>query len=286
MNLALRWFAIVAVAGFATWSASAGTRKVIVLPLDGSADEAQRTKLTAEVVKLARSSGGDVSPGNTTFAETAAAVGCDPAVPACADTVLATLGVDEVIYGTATTTNGQTTIVITRVTKGAAPFSQTLAIQATDEPEKADPGLAPIFGAPVLTDTLGSGLGSGSGSAAPQSTGTSFFDTTDRKVGFGLAVGGGAAIVIGLAFWASESNLQGQINTAPANSSTDLKNLVAKEDKASSEAWSGNVLVFLGLAAGSVGGYYLWRDHKARATATVAPVEHGTGATLVVGGHW
>src|SRR5436189_2546563 len=83
-------------------TAEAGPRKVVVLPIDGNAPAAQRTKLDATLAKLARKTG-DVTIGDVTFNETAAAVGCTPDAPGCAANVLTTLGVDEIVYGTATT---------------------------------------------------------------------------------------------------------------------------------------------------------------------------------------
>ena len=70
----------------------AQSRKVLVLPLDGNAPAAQKTALDATVVRLAKEKGGgDVTAGDTTFNETAAAVGCDPEQPACAETVRTTI---------------------------------------------------------------------------------------------------------------------------------------------------------------------------------------------------
>src|SRR5258706_13023263 len=87
MRAALRGLVILAITVVATWTATslAGARKVIVLTLDGDADPALRTRLQQSVVKAARANGDGVTIGNTTFAETAAAAGCDPATPACAD---------------------------------------------------------------------------------------------------------------------------------------------------------------------------------------------------------
>src|SRR6185369_2617758 len=83
-------------------SVVAGPRKVLVLPLDGNAAAAQKSQLNDSVAKMAKAKiDGDVTVGDTTFQETAAAVGCDPNAPQCADTVLSTLTVDELVYGTA-----------------------------------------------------------------------------------------------------------------------------------------------------------------------------------------
>ena len=65
----------------------------------------------------------------------------------------------------------------------------------------------------------------------------------------------------------------------------DLKSL---EDRAGSKALWGNIFVVLGIAAGGVGGYFLWKDHKNRTATTItpAPTESGAGMTIVLRGGW
>ena len=301
MRRPVRALTIVAIALLATWTAIAAGRKVMVLPIEGDADAAQRTKLTASLLKVTRANGGDVSSGTTTFGEIAVAVGCDPTAPACGDTVLATLKVDEVVFGTASSANGQTTVVVTRIAKGQPRRDQTLVVTATDGPDKTEgdlknlwsPALAPgsgsgsgWSGSAVGSDVGGSGATVGSAAVGSGAEGESFFDTRDRKLGFGFIGGGAVALVVGLALWSSESSVQSQINSAPNMTATDIQRLRDLEDRASAYAWEGNVLVGLGLVAGGVGAYFLWTDHKARTSATVVPIDHGTGAAVVVGGRW
>jgi hypothetical protein len=261
----------------------AGGRKVLVLPVDGDADAATRAKLDASVQKLAHSIDGDVKPGSTTFADAALSVGCDPQMPSCADTVIGMLAVDELVWGTATTTDGTTTLTVRRATKGTPPKDQLITISATDPPEKAEDQLKPLFGGVSEGSGSAIGSGSGSGSAEPPSPPWS----TDKKLGVGLSAGGGLALVIGLALWANESSLQTQINSAPTNTASDIKSLKALEDKASGYATWGDIMVVVGLAAGGVGAYYLWKNHNAaNVTVTPAPVDNGAGAALIVGGRW
>ena len=83
---------IVSIALVLAATVTAGTRKVLVLPVDGNAPAAQRTGINDSIVSLAKSGvDGDVTAGDTTFNETAAAVGCTPDQPTCADTVMTTL---------------------------------------------------------------------------------------------------------------------------------------------------------------------------------------------------
>ena len=72
--------------------AMAARHKILVLPVEGTADAATRGKLTAGLARLARSLDGQVATGSATFADTALAVGCDPRAPGCSDEVMATLG--------------------------------------------------------------------------------------------------------------------------------------------------------------------------------------------------
>jgi hypothetical protein len=300
------------------WSAiaTAGGHKVLVLPIDGDADPALRKQLTSLVVSLARSEGGDVTTGDTTFAETAAAIGCDPHAPACSEQVRAGLNVDEIVFGSAFSGGGQTTAVISKAEKGQPRRDQTLSIGAHQKADSAEATLLPMFGGPAQepkpeagsasgsgsASEPGSGSGSGSGSdiatgsgagstvvanAEPHST---FLSTRDSQLGFGLVAGGGLAFLLGLALWSSESGLQDQINSAPNNTSAQIASLRDLEDRASTKAWEGNFLVFAGLAAAGIGTYYLIKDHEVHATVTpigpVTPGDHAAGAAVVLGGRW
>ena len=267
----------------------AGPRKVLVLPVDGSADAGLRSKLTVVVQDLAKTSvSGEVTNGDTTFAETASAVGCDPNRPACVDTVLGTLAVDEVVWGTATpNADGSTTLVVKRATKGTPPHEQTAIIAQTESPDVATTRIAPLFG---VTGTVALGSGSatttepeGSGSGAPSVPPSPWSD--QKKLGVGLAVGGGALIVVGLALWASESGVQDDINNAPDQTAAQIQALKDLESKAQGYAWGGNIAMVLGLGAGGYGAYLLWKDHKEHTLVTPQPAPGG-GVTFVLRGSW
>ena len=302
--------------------AVAAPRKVLVLALDGNAPQSVRGKLAQSVAKLAHAIEGKVQTGNTTYSETAAAVGCDPNTPACTDNVLSTLGVDEIVWGEANVEGGQLRVSLHRATKGFPAREITATIGEKDAPEKAEPGLQPIFGSvsssqpPPLTGSnveAGSGSGSGSGSSAAgsaasmgsgsgssaESSGSGSGsdlpqqptpsgperDYRDRNLGIGLSVGGGLALIAGFLLWESESSTQDEINAHKTNTIDDIHQIMQLEDRAGNYATLGNVFVVAGLVAGGFGAYYLWRDHK-HATIAPAPVDHGTGMTLVIGGHW
>lgn len=270
---------------------AAGPRKVLVLPVDGNAPAAQRSSINSAVVKLAKSGiDGDVTAGDTTFADTAAAVGCSPDQATCADTVLSTLSVDEVVWGTASVENGSTTVTIHRAAKGEPARQQIAVIDATATGDQASAGLEPLFTREAAVPVgSGSEMGSGSGSAPERPHTGSFFDTKERKIGFGLAAGSVSALVIGFSLWAGQSSLQDQIDNHPTMTLAQLQDLHNLEDRASTKAIWGNVFVALGIGLGGASTYYFWKDHKNRTTAPVvapAPTEDGTGVKLTIGGRW
>jgi hypothetical protein len=270
----------------------AGPRKVLVLPLDGNAPATQKGQLNDSVARLAKAnSDGDVTIGDTTFAETATAVGCDPASPACAETVRSTLAVDELVYGTATTADGQTTVTVYRATQGAPPASTISTISETDSGDKIEASVEPVFTDGATGSDVGSAagpaVGSGSETPSPVRPAGNFFDTRERKLGVGLAAGGVIAIAIGISYWSSKSDLQEQIDNHETRSLVELQALHDLEDRAGSKAMWGNILVGVGLGLGAAGAYFLYKDHQNRSTTvTPAPVETGTGMTLVLGGRW
>ncbi|MBV8758909.1 MAG: hypothetical protein JO257_16600 [Deltaproteobacteria bacterium] len=270
-------------------SVAAGPRKVLVLPVDGSADAGLRTKLTVVVQGVAKGIPGEVTNGDTTFAETASAVGCDSNRPACVDTVLGTLGVDEVVWGTATpNADGSTTLVVKRATKGAPPHEQTAIITRAESPDVATSRIAPLF--PETSATAGSGSAAiaaidtpAGGSAEAPAPAAPWSD--QKKLGIGLAVGGGVLIVAGLALWSSESGVQTDINNAPDRTASDIQALKDLESKAQGYAWGGNIAMVLGLGAGGYGAYLLWKDHKEHTIVTPQPAPGG-GITFMLRGRW
>jgi len=280
--------ALVTIIALMTSVLAQSSRKILVLPLDGNASAAQKDGLNSAVQKMAKDKmGGEVTVGETTFSETAAAVGCDPNLASCADQVRSTLAVDELVYGSATTADGNTTVTINRVSAGnPAPKTQLTVIKDSDSADQASSGLEPLF---TASEGDGSGSGSGSGSAARPRVGSSFFSTKERKLGVAFLAGGVISLVIGFSLWSGASSLQDDIDDHPKSTIAEIEDLKELEDRAGSKALWGNVFVVIGLAASGVGGYFLWKDRKNRqAAATVAPVapDGNAGMTFVLRGAW
>jgi len=261
---------VLAIVGAAS-SARADAHKVFVLPLDGNAEPALRSKLASDVRDLATSEGNAVSAGDATLDETAAAVGCQPDKQACVDQVIATLGVDEVVWGSATTTNGTTQVVIHREMKGAPARTVSAVIQPNETTDAVKPVVAPMFGQP--------------GKAAPDAPRPRPTEATpDRKIGLAFVAGGGAMLIISFVLWGNAHTVQGTIDSASTQTIADIQALKQLEDRAAGYALAGNVLFVVALAAGGAGAYFLWRDHNHR--TTIVPVANEHGASVVLRGAW
>ena len=272
-----------------TATALAAPHRVLVLPLDGNAEPSLRAKLNLTVQKLARSglssAASTVSLGDTTFSETAAAVGCDPAAPDCAETVRATLGVDELVWGTTTWTHGETNLTVNRIAAKQPARTASVLLAPKDGSEKADAELAPLFGgaAPVKdpNDTKD-----------PKDTippvdpvVTPHYDNRKRNKGILLAAGGGISLLIGFALWSNASSVQQDIDDSPTANAGDFKRLEELESRAFKYAMIGNVMVLTGLAVGGYGGWIIYQDRKER-SVVVTPLITPTTAGVAVGGAW
>ena len=278
--------------------AAAAPRKVLVLPLGGTAPAETRTKLSASFQKMARVLDGDVQAGNTSLTDTATALGCDPAEVECVENARATLGVDELVYGTADESNGRITVVAKRYRRGKPVREMAVTVAATDPPSKIEPALLPVFGEEPLPDP------SEPITTTPDpSTGTTLEPTPDpqpepaagpersnreRNIWIGVTSGGGLLVLIGLGLWSSYRSLQQDIDDAPTGTSAQIDQLRALEDRASTRAWAGNFFVLAGVAVAGYGGYRLWQWSKSKhVTVTPTPVEGGAAVTLtIVGDGW
>ncbi|HEX4417145.1 MAG TPA: hypothetical protein VH165_04555 [Kofleriaceae bacterium] len=300
----------VAVAVSAPTVAGTAPHKVLVLPAEGTADAATRGKLTAQIARLARRLDGTIATGDATFSDTALAVGCAPEASGCSDEVMATLGVDELVWATATRDAGQIRLIVRRAARGTATREQVLTVSAgaatadrldgelgplfappPSEPPIASPGATPNPAGP-RPPAIGGAAGTepaapaaGAASASPATALEADHGRNDHNTALGIAIGGAVAAGVGIALWTSYSGLQDQIDHHPNRTSDEINDLISLENRAQTYAISGDVLVIAGLAAGGLAAYYLLRDHHAHAVAIApAPVAHGGGLTLTIAG--
>jgi hypothetical protein len=124
--------------------AVAGPSKVLVLQSEGRADAKTRQKIDASLVKLARTGGDQISPGEITYSDAAAMVGCKPDEASCKDEVIGTLAVDEIVITTVNPKPGGLEIAVRRIGKGGATREASLVV-APDAVDKLD-AFGPVFG--------------------------------------------------------------------------------------------------------------------------------------------
>jgi hypothetical protein len=291
--------------GVATPAAGA-PHKVLVLPVDGNADAATRAKLTAHIVRLAKGLDGEVGTAEATFADTALAVGCDPRAPRCSDEVIATLAVDELVWGTATKDGGQTRVIVRRASRGSAAREVSTTVAPGEPSERIDARLAPVFAASAAAappsrapeSDVARPAPPGLDAAAPSPAAPAAAalapapaapppteDHRDRNLGIALAATGGVSLVLGISLLASYASLQNQIDNHPTHNRADFDDLTALEDRAASYAVAGDIAIVVGLAAGGLGTYYLVRNHRRHRMAVApVPLAHGVGVTLIISG--
>jgi hypothetical protein len=142
---------IVSALGFAgPGIAHAQGRHVLVLRSEGSVDDATRTKIDAQVLKLAKNVRGNVEAADITLADATAAAGCVWTEPGCRDQVLSTMGVDELVATTTTTIGADLKITVRRIPKGPGAKEASTTIPSGEAPEiRMNAVIGPLFGLPA-----------------------------------------------------------------------------------------------------------------------------------------
>ncbi len=140
-----------ALAALAALAGSAAAEpKLQVLQADGRADAKVRAKIDAGILALAKTGGAQVIPGDITFTDAAAAVGCNPDDVACKDEVLGMLSVDEIVVTTVSPKPGGFEVAVRRIGKGGAArdASSFVAHARLDKLETIAPLFAPASSRP------------------------------------------------------------------------------------------------------------------------------------------
>ena len=132
----------------ATTTATADPRHVLVLRAEGSADAATRSKVDAQVGKLAKTMDGNIEIGEITFTDAAAAVGCSGSEAQCRDEVLGMMGVDELVSTSVSAMpSGDVRILVHRIPKGAATKDAQTTVPAGGSLDaKIATDVGPMFG--------------------------------------------------------------------------------------------------------------------------------------------
>lgn len=289
-------------------TALAEPHKIVVLQTEGRADASTRAKIDTTIIKLASTGGTLVSPGDITFTDAAAAVGCKPEVAACRDEVLGMLAVDEVIYATTTLKPGGTEIEVHRVTRGGTMRDAKMLLATGQAADNLD-NLAPLFtdAGPTTTPVISKTL------PDPQAP-TTLPDATDpqpspitttrpsitqqvdtgpnpmgRRLQLAGMIGGGTLTLIGFLLWGEAGTIQEEVDEHPVNTAAQLDDLKLLEARGDSYAAWGNVMFLGGAVIGGIATYYFIKGRRAAnrsQTVGIAPAvfDHGGGITLTIGG--
>jgi len=141
-----RWLLAVLIV-MAAHVAAAAPRHVLVLRSEGTADQASRSKIDIQVLKLAKNIEGTVEAGDINWSDASAAVGCNVTEESCKDEVLATLGVDEIVVTTVGAGPGALQITVKRYAKGRPQQTATTTIPSGQPADaKMNSDIGPLFG--------------------------------------------------------------------------------------------------------------------------------------------
>lgn len=291
--------------------ALAAPHSVLVLRSEGTADTSSRTNVDTHVLRLAKNLDGKVEPGDITFTEAAAVVGCSPSDAGCKDQVLDTLGVDEIVATTVTATPTGLNVTVRRIAKNGPPKAAQTTIASGRSPDaKINADIGPMFGVsappapaepppvveqkpatppPPTTTTEPTQPATAPPprvaaedhstdplnpvTAAPTGVVTQTPEGKPRRRWQKICMGaGGASMLLGVLMWMGASDVQNQIDDKPEPvTPQDFQDLRDLEKKGDDIAGAGNFFFVVGFAAASVGAYYYWKAGKA-SNATTARI--------------
>jgi hypothetical protein len=303
-------------------AAAQPTRKLMVLQSEGTADARTRAKVDAAIAKLAATGGDQVAPGEITYGDAAALVGCNPDEASCRDEVIASLGVDELVVTTVNARPPNVEVSVKRIGKAGAvrEASATVAAGAVD---KLDP-IAPLFtgrtigptppvadpSPPVVTDPP---PGDPTPDPDPSTTTTTTppptpepttarpldqpadnidYERRRNRLRIGGMAAGGGMVLVSFIFWGAAAGVENDVANFQVRNAGDLQRLRDLEHKGDSYADFGNLFFIGGLALGGVSAYYYLKARRKGGSSTTSArfvpvpmiVDGGGGIALTFGG--
>lgn len=271
--------------------AAAGAAQANVMVLSFSGPDA--AKLQSAVSAALTGSGQDVAPGDTSFEDAAAMIGCDAQSDACADEVLSTLSVDEVVFG-ATAKNGE--VVLQRAARGQPRRQTRFRVENGQSLDAAvSPAVRELYGEPRAASepaTPPPPLDPAPRRAPePQDAalGRDSWPTARpyRRWAIITWSGAGAAALTGLVLWINAGSLQDDIDRAPDGTQAEIAALKDLESRAERSSNWGNAMMVVGAGLAGVGTYLWIKDRRQRrsSVATIQPTLYpgGAGVLLTIG---
>jgi hypothetical protein len=294
-------------------------RKMLVLQAEGRSDGKIKVQVDAAIIKLAKTTDAEISPGDISMTDAAAAVGCQIEAAGCSDQILAMLSVDELVYAVVSPKPGGNEVVAYRIGKGgvkreaksmiltgkpadkidgvAALFLQSTTnslppagttTPVSEPPATTDPTLPPttVLPQPATTTTTTTTTTT----LQPNPEPPQYVDEPKPRSKWPLigTITGGGMVLLGFACWGKASSLQSDIDDAPANTPADLKHIKDLEKDGDGFAGLGNIMFLGGAVLGGISAYYLVKQRRSGSTTTarLAPTafDHGAGIALTIGG--
>lgn len=261
-------------------SAVAGT--VSIAPMEGDAPTPVRDAVTAALLTYANEHGDTASTAATSMSDAASALGCTLPDAACAEAVRSTLGVDAIVWGTATG-RGPTTIDLYRVdAHGLVTHRQTVVAAGRPSDSAVDQILPELYGRTAAIAAADPTL------VVPPPPMVEPARNHRKPLLITGVVGGSVFMLVGISLWSHASGLQDQIDSAPVRTAADIQALQDLENRADSSSRWGNIMFVSGLAVGSIATYYLVKELRRPTHNKIAllpmVLPHGAGLTLTVGG--
>lgn len=256
---------------------------VVVMSFQGH----DAAKVRSAVSAALESSGHAVTPGDTSFDDAAVLIGCDPKSDACAEEVLATLSIDEAVFGSSSK-SGE--ITISRIERGkprrqakvklgpgqslsaaaVAPAVQKLYDAPSARPAPASEPPPPPPSSEQAAERIAKRPVSGRSGPRGEAELSSSAAGGSRPYRTWAIVswsGAGVAAMAGLLFWINAGDLQDDIDRAPTETQDDLNELRDLEDRAESSSDWGNAMMVVGAGLAGVGTYLWVKDRRAKRTS-------------------
>lgn len=283
----------------------ADAKHTLVLKSEGNADGKVRGQIDSALLKIAKENVDGVAPGDMSFGDAAAAVGCSPDAASCAGDVMATLSVDEIISAKVTKKPNGFEVVVRRAQKGGVPKEAVAKISDAQDALFA-PQLALLFGkeapkpvepppTPAIVDTQPT--------PPPDLTPQPPVDTQpqplppmpppavedqqhNRLILAGM-IGGGGLVLLGIIMWGQAAGTQSDIDNAPSRTVADLQHIQDLEKQGDGQAGLGNLLFIGGIALAGVSTFFYIRERRAHQDPiAIGPTlfSHGAGIALTIGG--